>query len=199
MKTHRPKRRRGRPAGSSGPETRRRILAAAAARLRKDGLAATGVEETMRDAGLTHGAFYAHFASRGALLAEALGLAATEAREAWFAGLETLPREARFGQIVGRYLSAHHRDQPATGCAFAALAAEAARADRATRDAFETELRQTLSRLGESVGEDQQALAVMALAVGALALSRAVLDPDLSDALLLAARRAAQHLVRRNS
>jgi len=199
MKTHRPKRRRGRPAGSSGPETRRRILAAAAARLRKDGLAATGVEETMRDAGLTHGAFYAHFASRGALLTEALALAATEARAAWFAGLEAQPREARFGQIVGRYLSAHHRDQPATGCAFVALLTEVARADRATRDVFETELRQTLSRLGESVGEDQQALAVMALAVGALALSRAVLDPDLSDALLLAARRAAQHLVRRNS
>jgi TetR/AcrR family transcriptional repressor of nem operon len=196
MKTHRPKRRRGRPAGSSGQETRRRILAATAARVRKDGLAATGVENAMRDAGLTHGAFYAHFASRGALLAEALGLAASEARDTWFAGLEALPREARFGQIVGRYLSAHHRDQPATGCAFGALVTEVARADRATRDVFETELRQTLSRLGESVGEDQQALAVMALAVGALALSRAVVDPDLSDALLLAARRAARQIAK---
>lgn len=185
------KRPRGRPPGGDGATTRRRILAAAARRIRVDGLDATGVEDVMKDAGLTHGAFYAHFASREALLAEALGAAAAEAREAWFAGLDGLPRSAWLAQVVGRYLAPIHRDRPATGCAFAALGPEAARAPVETRRVFEAELRRSLDRLGAGLGDPAQAMALYSLAVGALALSRAVADPELSDALLLAARRAA--------
>jgi len=185
------KRRRGRPPGQDGQATRRRVLEAAAKRLRQDGIAATGVEDVMRDAGLTHGAFYAYFMSREALIAEALGLGAGEARDAWFAGLDHLPRAARLGQIVGRYLAPIHRDRPASGCAFAALAAETARGPSPIRATFETELRATLARLADNLGDEAQAKALLALAIGALQLARAVEDAELSDALLLAARRAA--------
>lgn len=190
---------RGRPPGRAGGETRGRVLSATSRRLRAEGLAATGVEDVMADAGLTHGAFYAHFASRDALLAEALGAAVTEGREAWFAGLDGLPRGAWVGHLIGRYLSPIHRDKPATGCAFAALASDVARSGRPIRAVFEAELRRSLDRLAGGLGDSAQAAALLALAVGAIQLSRAVLDPELSDAILLAARRAAQQIAKEPS
>lgn len=195
-KPNKSKRPRGRPPGQDGKATRRRILAATARRLRQDGLAATGVEDVMQDAGLTHGAFYAYFASREALLDEALAAAAGESREAWFAGLDGLSRETWLGHVVGRYLAPQHRDRPGTGCVFAPLAAEAGRAGTPTRQAFEDQLGRSLARLTEGLGDAARAKALLALMIGALQLSRAVLDRDLSDDILLAARRAAQSLVK---
>jgi len=64
-------------------ESRNRILQAAGARLRVEGLAGAGVAKVMRDAGLTHGAFYAHFASKSALSAAALQHALLDNRKRW--------------------------------------------------------------------------------------------------------------------
>src|SRR3954449_9138772 len=59
-------------AGSKKEETRERILRAAARAIRKHGYEGVGVADVMKEAGLTHGGFYAHFESRDALLVEAL-------------------------------------------------------------------------------------------------------------------------------
>src|SRR5689334_6469124 len=90
--------------------TRQRIIATAGRRLKRDGIDGSGVATLMRDAGLTNGAFYTHFASKDSLVAiaiadqlHALNAAIVEQAEPGRAGLE---------QIVRWYLSAHHRDNP---------------------------------------------------------------------------------------
>ncbi|TNC09687.1 TetR family transcriptional regulator, partial [Methylobacterium terricola] len=99
-------------------ENRRRILDAAGRLFREKGFAAVTVAEVMEAAGLTHGGFYGHFASKEDLAAQALaGALAPAPREPGAA-----PDLAGF---VAAYLSAAHRDRPGAGCALAALGSEA--------------------------------------------------------------------------
>lgn len=178
-------------------ETRQRILAAAGRHFRTAGLERAGVLEIMAAAGLTHGGFYAHFASKDALAAAALEAALEEGRTSWLAGLAGLPAADAYRQIIGRYLCRAHRDEAGTGCAMAALASELARQDAATRAAFERGFRATIAALEPAMPESggmaprERALATMALALGGLLLARMVADRELSDTILLACRRAA--------
>jgi TetR/AcrR family transcriptional repressor of nem operon len=178
--------------------TRSRILAAAGRRLRAEGLEGAGVAEIMAAAGLTHGGFYAHFAGKEALIAEALAAALAEGRAAWLAGLEGMPPEEACRHILGRYLSRSHRDAPERGCAAAACAGELARHGRETRAHFERALSASLAALAAHMPGSRpeqrrnQAIATFALCLGGLLLARAVADPELSDAVLLACRRAGQ-------
>lgn len=170
-------------------ETRRRILRSAARRLRAEGAAGAAVADVMAEAGLTHGGFYAHFPNREALLAEALSLALQIGRERWFGGLEELDGRAFRAAVLGRYLSPRHRAALDDGCAFAALASDFARAGPALRRTATEALEQAVARLAPKVGGRDEALALLALCVGGLALSRGVDDPALSDDLLRACRR----------
>ena len=178
-------------------ETRQRILAAAGRRFRTAGLEGAGVLEIMAAAGLTHGGFYAHFASKDALATAALEAALEEGRTSWLAGLAGLPPADAYRQIVGRYLCRAHRDEVGAGCAMAALASELARQDAATRATFERGFRATIAALEAAMPEAggmaprERALATMALALGGLLLARMVADRELSDSILLACRRAA--------
>ncbi len=179
-------------------ESHKRILAAAGRRFRADGLDGAALAAIMGEAGLTHGGFYAHFAGKEALIAAALEAALAEGWRRWLAGLEELAPADAYRMIIGRYLSPAHRDAPATGCAMAALASELARRTGPSRLAFDGALLTLLESLERQMPEGavpnrrERAIATTALCLGGLLLSRMVADPALSDAILLASRRAAR-------
>jgi TetR/AcrR family transcriptional regulator, transcriptional repressor for nem operon len=178
--------------------SRQRILDAASRRVRRDGLDGASVASVMKDAGLTHGGFYAHFPDKAALVAAALVAAMDESRASWVKDLDRLGPEEAQRQILGRYLSRPHREMPAAGCPMAALGSELARAPKATKRGFDAALEATAAALephlalSRTLDARAQALATLALCVGGLTLARMVEDPDLADAILLAARRLAQ-------
>lgn len=154
----------------------------------------------MADAGLTHGAFYAHFADKDELVREALVQALAENRQTWMGQPQTEPWQQRLSRLARRYLTTTHRQQRSSGCALSALSADAGRSDDAFRRAYEQELLKSLSAVCEddfaAVGDQQadEALAFMALMVGSLTLSRAVQSEDLAERLLAAGRSAAAKL-----
>lgn len=105
-------------------ESRERILAAAARLFRSEGIAAVGVADVMKSAGMTHGGFYKHFDSKEALVAEACAHALAETRERMRARAEQAKPGQELKTIVDSYLSERHRDHPGHGCALAALGGE---------------------------------------------------------------------------
>lgn len=176
-----------------------RILEAGAIRLRTEGLAGAGIANVMKDAGLTHGGFYVHFANKTELAVAALRHALADNRKNWVGSLRKESWGQRLKRLARRYLSLPHRDNLAQSCALAALAGEAARSEPAFRQAYETELRQSLRGIccghdGESEpGTEQfdQAIAFMALCLGGMTLARAVADPGFSERILRACADAA--------
>ncbi|MGO8949046.1 MAG: TetR/AcrR family transcriptional regulator [Ktedonobacterales bacterium] len=175
--------------------TRARIIQAAAEAFRERGVEPVAIADVMRAAGLTHGGFYAHFPSKEALVAEAAtqGLADSQ-REFVAAAAEANP-QAPLSEIIRRYVSRHHRDHPAEGCAVPALAADIAREPDIVRHAFTTAMKEFVGHLAEYVPgttppeRQEAALVLIAGMAGAIALARAVDDATLSDRLLLATRR----------
>jgi TetR/AcrR family transcriptional regulator, transcriptional repressor for nem operon len=167
--------------------TRQRILEAAGRRFKEDGIDASGVATVMSDAGLTNGAFYAHFRSKEDLVANVLAEQLRAQRQSFDAQASD---RAGLDDFVRAYLSPEHRDQFADGCPSAALLDEIARRPTATRDAFTDELMGVVddiaSRLDPTDAEvaRRQALTVFALMVGTLQLARALTDRHLSDQLL---------------
>ncbi|MER7669566.1 TetR/AcrR family transcriptional regulator [Kitasatospora sp. NPDC096128] len=174
--------------------------------IREKGSEQVSVPQAMAAAGLTHGGFYRHFSSKDDLVAQALTAAFAERREAMdaladqragspagdsagdSAGEQRTPR----AEFLARYLSALHRDHPGQGCAAAALAADAARAEPGAplRTAFTAGLRDLVDgfqQLPDPAGREA-ALADLSTMVGALMLARASDDPGLSAELLAAAR-----------
>ena len=175
-------------------EPHQRVLKAAARALRAKGPDNLAVAEVMKAAGLTHGGFYAHFESKEALLAETLDAifsrAALQAREM----VEGLPPRHALATYVDYYVSALHRDDPNRGCPMVALSSDLPRQSKQFREAFNRGVKTLvdgLSRLISAAGfEEPEKLAASGLSamVGAVALSRAVSDKQLSDELLDSAR-----------
>lgn len=180
-------------------ESLQRILDAAAARLRQEGLSGAAIADVMRDAGLTHGAFYVHFANKGELGVAALRHALLTSRQRWIGELERESWMQRLQRLARRYLTKAHRDNPAAGCALAAVATEAGRGAPGFRSAYEEELRKSLHRIccggkAEAVPTDQQledAIALMALCIGGISLARAVNQRTFSERILQACVAAA--------
>jgi AcrR family transcriptional regulator len=167
--------------------TRERIVEAAGRRFKADGIDGSGVAAVMSDAGLTNGAFYAHFTSKEDLVANVLADQLRNQRQSLDA--ETQDR-AGLDAFIRSYLSPEHRDHSANGCPSAALLDEIARHPVATRQAFTDELMGTIddiaSRLNPTDADAARtdALTVFGLMVGTLQLARALTDRDLSDQLL---------------
>src|SRR3954454_10727243 len=113
---------------AAAAETRKRIVAAAAAEFRKNGIVATGLADLMKAAGLTHGGFYKHFESKDQLVAEACA-------DAVQAVIEKMEAQPTINAAVAAYLSTRHRDDPASGCPLAAIGSELSRTDKKTREA----------------------------------------------------------------
>lgn len=180
-----------------------RILDAAAARLRAEGLSGAAIAPVMRDAGLTHGAFYAHFANKDDLAAAAFRHALKDNRRRWTAPRDGEQWRERLARLAARYLTPAHRDDPANGCAFAATASEAARGSAAFRRVFEAEMMKSLRAICGQDPDDSaspneagfdDAAALLALCVGGMTLARAAADPRAADRILAACRAAAERL-----
>ncbi|WP_029006318.1 TetR/AcrR family transcriptional regulator [Azorhizobium doebereinerae] len=167
--------------------TRERIIAAAARLFRRDGVDGVSVPGLMKEAGLTQGGFYAHFASKDALVAEAVarGLRDTTERMVGVAERSGDP----IGAMIDDYLSPGHRDQPEAGCIVSALGAEASRGAPVIREAMTDGIREAARRLKEKLGlegdGEDEAIALFAGMIGALVLARATrTDPAFSDRVL---------------
>ena len=177
-------------------ETRARIVKRASMRLREKGAHGIGVADLMKDAGLTHGGFYAHFDSREALVIEAFSHAMDRGTERWRKLAEQTAPEKRLATIVESYLTPVHRDDPGRGCAIPTLAAEIARENPRTRKAFAAKLEQMMDMMADQVpdvprkGARKQAVAALATMMGTLVLSRIAGSGEFSDEILAAGREA---------
>jgi TetR/AcrR family transcriptional regulator, transcriptional repressor for nem operon len=167
--------------------TRRRIIETAGRRLKRDGIDGSGIATLMADAGLTNGAFYAHFASKDDLVATAV---ADQLREQRASFSEREPGRAGVEQYVREYLSVQHRDNPADGCPSAALLDEIGRCTEATRRAYTDGLLAVIDDIaarlapGDPPSARAKTLGVFALMTGTLQLSRALADTQLADQVL---------------
>ena len=166
---------------------RTRILAAAGRLFRLRGFDDVTVAEVMKDAGLTHGAFYGHFSSKEALIAEAVGQALAPAAGA---------AEARksIAAYADGYLSPRHRDDRGSSCPFSCLGTEAARGSADLRRAMTQSVRRQIDRFsteakGETAREKRRAaIAAWSAMVGAMVLARIVDDDRLSKEILAETR-----------
>ena len=167
--------------------TRQRIVETAGHRLKSDGIDGSGVATLMKDAGLTNGAFYAHFASKAELVATTL-TAQLRSQQAQLAALTPGPDGTE--QFVRAYLSLEHRDNPGAGCPSAALLGEIGRCDHGTREAYSAGISALVDVIaahiqpGDPASIRTQTFAAVASMIGTLQLSRALTDPKLADALL---------------
>ena len=170
-----------------------RIVSAAARAIRRSGYDGTGVADIMKEAGLTHGAFYAHFASREAMLAEAAGQACAESAAAAADVAARTPPDKTLETMLHAYLSRRHADQVELGCPLAALGSETSRQAPEVRRVTTRHIKSMVDLIArQSPGWGQaaaheQALVTLSTMVGALLLARAVDEPALSDKVLEAA------------
>lgn len=177
-------------------ETHARIVKKASVRLREKGAHGIGVADLMKDAGLTHGGFYAHFDSREALVIEAFTYAMDRSTDRWRQLAGQVAPEQRLVTIVDTYLSPQHRDNPGQGCAVPALSAEIARESPKTRKAFATKLDQMIEMMSEQFpgtpgkAARKQAMAALATMMGTIVMARVAGNGELSDELLSAGREA---------
>jgi AcrR family transcriptional regulator len=141
-----------------------RIVDVAARAIRRSGYDGTGVAEIMKEAGLTHGAFYAHFASREAMLAEAADRAGAQSNAATAAAVASVAPQQAMETLIRGYLSKEHEEATETGCPIAALVSEMPRQS--------PEVRRAATRRIKG-----------ATLVGSLALARAVDEPTLAAKL----------------
>jgi len=180
-------------------ETRQRLLKIAGRALRTKGPDGVAVAEVMKEAGLTHGGFYAHFKNKDAMLVETLGGIFARSRGKFLAATEGLPPRAALASYIDFYVSPRHRDNAASGCPVTALNSDLPRQSKALRTAFDKGVKALVAgltqlireaRVEEGAEEGAAALAasVISAMAGAVAISRAVSDKVLSDQMLAAAR-----------
>src|ERR1700719_2211473 len=177
-------------------ETHARIVKRASVRLREKGAHGIGVADLMKDAGLTHGGFYAHFDSREALVIEAFAHAMDRSTERWRKLGEATAPEKRLATIVESYLTPVHRDDPGHGCAIPTLGPEIARESPKTRKAFAAKLEQMIDLLAAQIPEvppkaaRKQATAAIATMMGTVVLARIAANGEFSEEILDAGRAA---------
>src|SRR3977135_1221395 len=158
-------------------ETHARIVKKASVRLREKGAHGIGVADLMKDAGLTHGGFYAHFDSREALVIEAFAYAMDRSTARGPNIAEQTPLDKRLATIVETYLTPVHRDDPGHGCAVPTLGAEIARESPKTRKAFAAKLEQMIDMMADQVldvprkAARKQAMAALATMMGTMLMA----------------------------
>lgn len=167
--------------------TRRRIIETAGRRFKRDGIDGAGVATLMADAGLTNGAFYAHFASKEELVATSI----SDQLRGQLEGLRAVaPGRAGVEQIVRSYLSTQHRDSPEEGCPSAALLDEIRRCTDTTKQAYTEGVLAFIDDIAAHIAPHDppsarvKTLSIYALMIGTLQLSRALADPQLADEVL---------------
>lgn len=181
-------------------ETHTRLVRIAGRMLREKGPEGLVVAQVMKQAGLTHGGFYAHFPSKDALLAEALGSVFAYSRERYRKLVDGLPPRHALATFIDHYVSVAHRDDPSRGCPIVVLNSDLPRQSRKFRETFDGGVKglvETLNGLIRNAGIDPAndneggetlAASILSAMAGAVAISRAVSDKRLSDEMLEAAR-----------
>jgi TetR/AcrR family transcriptional repressor of nem operon len=175
-------------------KTREKVLGEAARTMRAEGVQGMGVAAVMAKAGLTHGAFYAHFASKDDLIDETIKSMILEARGRFETVTEGLAPAASLRAYVEFYLSPRHRDNTATSCPLPWIAGEVPRLGAPSRKRYGaavaglTELVAAKLRALGRADADTTASSVVAELVGALSLARAVGDKAQSDGVLARSR-----------
>ena len=167
--------------------TRQRIIETAGRRFKQDGFDGSGVATLMADAGLTNGAFYAHFESKDDLVATVIAeqLASQDAAVVGMA-----PGRAGVEEFIREYLSVEHRDNPSEGCPSAALLDEIARSGDVARQVYTDGMLAVIDDVSTRLNSRDpasvraQAFSVFALMVGTLQLSRTLADRALADEVL---------------
>lgn len=171
----------------TGARHREALLTAASQLFRDKGFDKVGIAEIAAAAGLTHGAFYTHFASKDDLCAEAT---ATSLRRS----ADTLTATADRRAYIEAYLSPRHARDRRNGCPMAAFCGDVPREGPQVRTAFSQGLDQMIDTVAEGLAPDRaepsraRAIASLATMVGALLLARAAAEPSLRDEILAAAR-----------
>lgn len=166
-----------------------RIVNAASRAIRRSGYGGTGVADIMKEAGLTHGAFYAHFASREAMLAEAADRAGAESNAFAASVVAAVPPDQALQALMQVYLSKEHLESIETGCPISALGSEMPRQSPEVRSAATRRIKEMIDLIARQLPDwgqpaaHERALVTVATMVGTLMLARAVNDPVLSDAL----------------
>ncbi len=183
-------RKKATPSRSSTKEaSHERIVGAAARAIRRSGYNGTGVADIMKEAGLTHGAFYAHFESREAMLAEAADRAGAESNALAASVIAAMPSDQALQALMQVYLSKEHLESIETGCPISALGSEMPRQSPEVRSAATRRIKEMIDLVARQFPDwgqpsaHERALVTVATMVGTLILARAVNDPALSDAL----------------
>jgi TetR/AcrR family transcriptional repressor of nem operon len=173
-------------------ESRERILGSALALFRVHGVDAVGVDAIMHHAGLTHGGFYAYFASKEALVAEAAAVALARSADKWEQIADEPDAKAALAHIVNSYLDPTHVALAERGCVLTTMGPDVARRSD-VRPAITVSIRRMIQSLARCTpGQSRQrALAVLTSMVGAVVLARLADDPTLADEILAAARQSA--------
>jgi len=169
-------------------ETHKRIVEVAAATIKKKGIDATGVAEVMAAAGLTHGAFYRHFASKEALVAEA----AEASMDVFVAAAQAAAAKgpSAYVKYLQGYLTSEFRDGVLGGCPVIQMSSELARADTSVREGVAKGLKQMIDIAVKSAGDksdasvQEDAIFTLSALIGAITMSRLLDDPDLSKRVL---------------
>jgi len=170
-----------------------RIVSVAARAIRRSGYEGTGVADIMKEAGLTHGAFYAHFASREAMLAEAATRACADAAAATAHVVASVPPKQALATLLRAYLSREHIERVESGCPLAALGSETPRQAPEVRRATTRHVKEMVDFVARQSpdwgqpGAHERALATVATMVGTLLVARVVDEPALADSFCEAA------------
>ncbi len=182
-------------------ESRARILEVASRSLREQGLTGAAIAAVMQEAGLTHGAFYSHFANKDQLAQDAFHYALDTGQPRWFENgkQDDESWSTRLNRLAASYLSPKHRDDRANGCAIATLVSEVATATDTFKQAYGERVETTLRAICDDEdpiddGRLEDAIVFLALCVGGLNLSRTIDDPRRSSQILAACRRGIDRL-----
>ncbi|MFT5013478.1 MAG: TetR/AcrR family transcriptional repressor of nem operon [Patiriisocius sp.] len=167
-------------------QSRQKILDAASRRLRLGGPKNVGISAVSADAGLTHGGFYGHFSDKEELTVAAFNHALEGSQHQWFADADSAKNfDRRLAQLARSYLSQQHRDNPAQGCAIAALASYMDLASVSLKASYSEAIERTVQEIAEHKAENvDRAIDFLATLTGAINLARNTTDQKLSDQIL---------------
>jgi TetR/AcrR family transcriptional regulator, transcriptional repressor for nem operon len=175
------------------------ILRAGARALRTNGFNGVGVDGLAASAGVTSGAFYSNFSNKEALLEQVIETCLGEP----FIDSESgslAERQRRLKEYLAMYISADHRADPASGCVMPTLSADVARSNPQIREAYKRKMAALIHRMSNALGvagsgREQRAWSIVAIMIGAIAISRAMADGEEADQVLDAALQTATALV----
>ena len=173
-------------------ENRENVIDVASRLFRENGFDGIGLKDLMKGAGLTQGAFYKQFASKEDLASQASKRAFERAARQWTEAAENDPSDP-LGAVLALYLSLAHREEKMDGCPIVALGADASRQSSDVKASFEAGIKGHLEIMERIIGKpgangfSGKAMAALSTMIGAVVLSRAINDEQLSKQILQAA------------